>query len=98
MTDRQYIDNQIHWLKNHCDAEFKAVRQAVEKVETTNKDAVDKVATDYKTYREQQNEWRGQIKDDRSGLVTRRELAGAVVAIVAIITSFITIIMFFIRK
>lgn len=64
----------IRWIKRYVDAEMKSVRRAVDKVEKTNEN-----------YREQQNEWRGQIKDTQGLYVTRRELWAAVVAIIAVV-------------
>lgn len=84
MTEREYTDNQIGWLKELIEKEFRAVREAVNKVETTNKEAVDKVEANYKSYREQQNEWRNQIKDQTATFPTRRELWSAVVAAIGI--------------
>jgi hypothetical protein len=69
-----YIDNQIEWVKNFFDAEIRSVRDAVDKVEKTGSD-----------YRATQNEWRAQMKDRESNFVTRRELWGAVVAIIGIV-------------
>jgi hypothetical protein len=87
MTDREFIENQISWLKELNENEFRAVREAVNKVENTNKEAVDKVESTYKSYRDQQNEWRGQIKDLTSTFVSRRELMSAVLAGVGIAIS-----------
>ncbi len=53
-------------------------------LKSTNR-AVDKVQEENKNYREQQNEWRSQIKDMQSLNVTRRELWSAVVAVIAIV-------------
>lgn len=52
MEDKTYIDNQIQWMRDYTEAEFKAVREAVDKVEKTNE-----------LYRASQNEWRGTIND-----------------------------------
>lgn len=79
--EKHYINNQIKWLKDHIDTEIKSVRQAVDKVERTNAD-----------YRDTQNEWRAQIKDIQGQNVTRRELWGAVIAIIAIVLSFLSYI------
>jgi hypothetical protein len=87
MTDHEYIKNEIQWLKELSETEFRAVREAVNKVEATNKEAVDKVENTYKSYRDQQNEWRNQIKDQTATFVTRRELLGAVLAAVGIAIS-----------
>lgn len=74
ISSKEYTDNQVHWLEKVTNAEIKAIRQAVEKVETTN-------AAKF----EQQNEWRGTIKDNQAANVTRRELWAAVIAIIAIV-------------
>lgn len=105
---KTYTDNQIKWLKDHFEAEIVAVRQAVDKVEgtntraidkveSTNTKAVDKVESNYKDYREQQNEWRQQIKDQTSTFVTRRELTGAVVAIVTMVLAAVAIVVTYIK-
>lgn len=73
---KKYIDNQIKWLKKYTDAELKSVREAVDKVETTNTAKF-----------EAQNEWRQQMKDQTSTYVTRRELWAAVLAITALLIS-----------
>jgi len=83
----KYTDNQIKWLKKYTDAELRSVREAVGKVEGTNKEAVDKVETNNTHYRESQNEWRGQIKDQTTTFVTRRELWAAVITIITITIS-----------
>lgn len=62
-ANKEYTNNQIEWLKRYTDAEIKSVREAVDKVETTNTAKF-----------EAQNEWRGQMKDQTSEFVTRREL------------------------
>lgn len=74
MTEKKYTDNQIRWVKTYFAAELKAVRQAVQKVETKTKE--DKASS---------NEFRGQLKDQASSFVTRRELWGAVIAIIGIV-------------
>jgi hypothetical protein len=64
MTDRDYTDNQVKWMKEFMETELRSVREAVNKVENT-----------YATYREQQNEWRGQSKDQASGFATKQDIA-----------------------
>ena len=78
---KEYIDNQIQWLKDRQDIQFGAIREDVNKVEkvTTGKF-------------EAQNEWRGQFKDQTSTFVTRRELWGAVLAILALVISTVAIL------
>lgn len=71
---KAYTDNQIKWLKEYLDAEMRSVREAVGKVEKTNTAKFDA-----------QNEWRQQMKDQTGMFVTRRELWGAVVAIIGIV-------------
>jgi hypothetical protein len=63
------------------EAELKAVRQAVEKVEI--KTVEDKASS---------NEFRGQLKDQAASFVTRRELWSAVVAIIGIVLAIMTYI------
>lgn len=70
ISTRKYVDNQVSWLKSYMDAEIRAVREAVNKVEATN---IQKF--------ESQNEWRGQFKDQTSTFLTRREFWGGVLAI-----------------
>lgn len=72
-------------LKKYLDAELKSVREAVKKVETTNKEAVDKVERTNADYRSTQNEWRQQIKDASAMYITRREVWAVVLLLVTII-------------
>lgn len=74
MTEKEYTDNQVEWVKKYFAAELKAVRQAVQKVETKTKE--DKASS---------NEFRGQLKDQAATFVTRRELWGAVIAVIGIV-------------
>jgi arginine utilization protein RocB len=60
MEDKAYIDNQIQWLKELSEAEFRAVRDAVNKVERTGEQ-----------YRASQNEWRGQLSDQAATFATK---------------------------
>lgn len=83
---KTYTDNQIQWVKKFFDAEVKSIREAVDKVETT-----------YASYRESQNEWRSQMKDQTARFITRRELLGAVVAIIGIMTSIIAILLNYLK-
>ena len=73
ITTKEYVDNQIKWMKELHAADLFSTREAV-----------DKVQEDYKYYKEQQNEWRSQLKDQSVSFVTRRELVGAVVAVASI--------------
>lgn len=70
----------IKWMMLYLKAEMKATRRAVDKVEATNLAKF-----------EAQNEWRQQMKDQTGNFVTRRELWGAVVSILAMIISAIAI-------
>lgn len=79
MKSKVYTDNQIKWLKRHIDAEFKAVRQAVEKVEIKTKE--DKASS---------NEFRGQLKDQAATFITRTELWTAVIAVIGIVIGVMT--------
>lgn len=83
---KKYTDNQIKWVKKFFDAEVNSIRDAVDKVETT-----------YASYRESQNEWRSQMKDQTARFITRRELLGAVVAIIGIMTSIIAILLNYLK-
>jgi len=76
----EYIGNQIKWMKAYTDAEIKSIREAVDKVEATNKAKF-----------EAQNEWRQQFKDQTGTFVTRRELLIAVIAVIGFI---ITILLY----
>ena len=102
------VSKDIKWLKIYIDSEMRAVRQAVEKVETTNKEAVDKVEKTNADYRTIQNEWRAQIKDQQATFatrtdiknienqittfVTRRELMGVALGILTLLVSVIAIL------
>lgn len=81
LTTKQYVDNQIHWLKIYQEAENRAIRMAVDKVENTNKEATDKLEKTNTQKFEAQNEWRGQYKDQTATFLTRREFWGGVLAI-----------------
>lgn len=81
ITTREYVDNQIGWLKLHQEAEIRAVRRAVDKVETTNLTAVDKVESTNTQKFEAQNEWRQQSKDQNSTFLTRKEFWGGILAV-----------------
>src|SRR5687767_10381969 len=69
----EYLNNQIQWTKEYFKAEITSVREAVDKVEKTNT-----------AYRETQNEWRGQMKDQQNTFVTRAELWSSLIAIVGL--------------
>lgn len=73
---KKYTKEQIKWVKRYFDAELRAVRQAVDKVDKTTIAKFDSV-----------NEFRGQLKDQTATFVTRRELWGAVIATIAIAIS-----------
>lgn len=74
MKGKKYTDKRIEWLEKLVNAELKAVRQAVEKVEI--KDVEDQAKA---------NEFRGTLKDQAGNFVTRRELWAAVGMIIAIV-------------
>jgi len=87
ISKKAYTDNQLQWLekvsleritaeRRVMEAELKAVRQAVEKVEI--KTVEDKASA---------NEFRGQLKDQSVTFVTKRELWLAVTAIIGIVFS-----------
>jgi preprotein translocase subunit SecE len=76
----KYTDNQVDWLKKYFDAEVKSIREAVDKVEATNKAKF-----------EAQNEWRQQFKDQTGTFVTRREL---IITAIAVIGFVITILLY----
>jgi hypothetical protein len=82
IDDKKYVDNQIDWLKSYVDAELRSVRQAVDKVEVTNMAAVNKVdATNVQKF-EAQNEWRGQLKDQVSTFLSRKEFWAVIILVV----------------
>jgi len=76
MEGNEYIDNQIKWMKDYTDAEIRAIREAVDKVDKTNNAKF-----------EAQNEWRAQMKDQTANFVTRRELTGAVVTVITLLVA-----------
>jgi hypothetical protein len=78
--NKEYVDQQIQWIKIYTDAKFESVNKAVDKVAITNENAIAKVETTYADYRATQNEWRGQIKDAASTYVTRGELWSGILA------------------
>lgn len=65
-----YVTNQMAWQRLYVEAEIKAIREAVEKVEVTNTN-----------YRADANEWRGQSKDRESKYATRTEVWTAFVGV-----------------
>lgn len=69
-TSKEYVDNQIDWLKIYLEAEVRA-----------QKEAVSKVATETAARFEAQNEWRGQFKDQAAKFPTRAELWSAVIGL-----------------
>lgn len=79
MKAKAYTDNQLKWMKQYTDTKFVEVHRAVGKVETTY--ASDKASA---------NEFRGQLKDQANTFVTRRELWGAVVTIIAIVVGLLS--------
>lgn len=84
-TNKQYVDDKVNSLEKLMNAELKAIREAVNRVEVTNSRAIDKVEATNQDYRATQNEWRGQIKDQTGMFVTRRELWAAVIAILGLV-------------
>lgn len=76
MTEREYTDNQVKWVRKLLIAEFRSVRDAVNKVDKTTNAKFDSV-----------NEFRNQLKDQAGSFVTRRELLGAVATGVGIAIS-----------
>lgn len=89
---RKYIDKQVKWIVKFYNAEVISIRRAVDKVEDTNKEATNKLEKNQADYRAQQNEWRGQSKDREGSFVTRKELAWAVVAIIGLLLTAISLI------
>ena len=87
ITTKEYVDNQMKWMMELHKSSIESVRLAV-----------DKVQEDYKYYKEQQNEWRQQIKDQTSTYVTRRELTGAIIAIITISVAIAGVIVAWIMK
>lgn len=82
-----YVNNQTMWLKQYLDAEIRAVREAVDKVDKTNT-----------AYRETQNEWRSQLKDQAGTFVTKSELWVALVGLGGLIITGIGVMVNYLRK
>lgn len=87
MSAKKYTDNQIHWLKNLSENEFRAVREAVDKVASTSQKAIDEVKSTNIAKFESVNEFRNQLKDQAATFVTRRELWIGFIAAVGIAIS-----------
>jgi len=82
ISTKAYVDNQIAWLKELQAAEIRAVRQAVDKVETTNMTAVAKVEKTNDQKFEAQNEWRAQFKDQMITFLSRKEFWAVVITVI----------------
>lgn len=74
-------DKDIKWLKQYFKSELKSVWRAVNTVEKTN-------GQKFKA----QNEWRQQYREQAASFVTRRELWGAVLAILTIVVAVVAIV------
>lgn len=74
MTDRQYIDNQIKWLRQLFDSKIAANEEAKKNAFNSMEKRLDGM-----------NEFRNTLKDQAAMFVTRRELWGAVVTVVTIV-------------
>lgn len=81
ISAKKYVDNQIEWARRENAAKFEGQEKAVRKLETTTTAKF-----------EAQNEWRGQMRDQTSNFVTRRELWGAVITTITIILAAIALI------
>lgn len=86
-TSKQYTDNQIRWVVKYITTELRSVRRAVDKVESTNEKAVNKVETKTTEDKASANEFRGQLKDQAGTFVTRRELWAAIVIFITLAVS-----------
>lgn len=71
--DKNYIDNQIEWLKKLMDAEIKADR-----------DARDKALQSMEKRLDGMNEFRTTLKDQAGTFVTRGQLWAAVITVITI--------------
>lgn len=81
ISTKKYIDNQVRWLEKVTKARFEGQEKAVDKLEHTTGAKFDGV-----------NEFRGQLKDQASTFVTRRELWGAVITTITILLAAIALI------
>lgn len=83
--EKRYTDNQIKWLKDYFDAEIKSIRQAVYESKKSYNDDKKETKSNYISDKASSNEFRGQLKDQASTFVTRRELWSAVAMVIAIV-------------
>jgi hypothetical protein len=83
----------VESLKLFFDAEIKAVRDSIQDAKISNKEAVEKLEATTADKNETQNEWRAQLKDQVGLFVTRKELWGAILGILAILISLFAIIL-----
>jgi hypothetical protein len=82
--DIDYIEKLREADRKHFEAEITAVRRAVDTYNATNNERWTGA-----------NEFRGQLKDQASSFVTRRELWGAVVAVISIVLAIVQLLLKF---
>jgi hypothetical protein len=76
IPDHEYVKERIAETNRYFEAELRAVREAVDKVEKTNNLKF-----------ESQNEWRGESRDRAATYVTKKELWGWIFAIIGVVIS-----------
>jgi hypothetical protein len=82
--DKEYIDRLREADRRYFEAEIKSIREAVEKYNATNNERWTGA-----------NEFRGQLKDQAGTFVTRRELWGAVLAVISIVLAIVQLLLRF---
>jgi hypothetical protein len=80
--DIKYINELREADRRHMEAELAAIRRAVDTYNATNNERWTGA-----------NEFRGQLKDQASSFVTRRELLGAVVAVISIVLAIVQLLL-----
>jgi hypothetical protein len=82
--DIKYINELRESDRRYFEAELRAVRRAVDIYNASNNERWTGA-----------NEFRGQLKDQASSFVTRRELWGAVIAIISIVLAVVQLLIKF---
>jgi hypothetical protein len=82
--DIDYIEKLREADRRHIEAEITAVRRAVDTYNATNNERWTGA-----------NEFRGQLKDQAGTFVTRRELWGAVVAVISVVLAIVQLLIKF---
>jgi hypothetical protein len=83
-ADRRYYVSQIAGLLQYFQSEIIAMRRAVDEYNATNNERWTGA-----------NEFRGQLKDQAGTFVTRRELWGAVIAVISIVLAVVQLLIKF---